>query len=153
MLDGSPGYAHTIRTKRELHELYVTKLWKKKLKNLKQKHFLGKPSFSELVQSFHAALTTYYTNGGHHLYDPNKLEEFCKIHAPGLFDEVYGSILNDTREIPATKRKELQQVRTVAIMHSLSFYRNQVLTLFKYFQSIKISKCSFVSVLRHWTLF
>ena len=35
MLDGSLGYAHTICMKRELHELYITKLWKK-IKNLKK---------------------------------------------------------------------------------------------------------------------
>lgn len=63
-------------------------------------YFSGKPSFSELVHRFHTALTTHYTKGGHHLYDPNEMEEFCKIHAPGLFDEVYGSILNDTRQSP-----------------------------------------------------
>lgn len=67
------------------------------------------------------------------MYDPNEMEEFCKIHAPGLFDEVYGSILNDTRQSPTKKRKELQRVRTVALMHSLSFYRNQVFTLLQYF--------------------
>ena len=54
----------------------------------------------------------------------------CKIHAQGLFNEVYGSILNDTRQIPTKKRKELQRVRTVALMHSLSFYRNLVFTSF-----------------------
>ena len=43
--------------------------------------------------------------GGHHLYDPNEMEEFCKIHAPGLFDEVYGSILNDTWQSPTKKTK------------------------------------------------
>ena len=96
-------------------------------------YFSGKPSFSELVHRFHTALTTNYTKGGHHLYDPNEMEEFCKIHAPGLFDEVYGSILNDTRKSPTKKRKELQRVRTVALMHSLSFYRNQVFTLLQYF--------------------
>ena len=67
------------------------------------------------------------------LYDPNEIEEFCKIHATGLFDEVYGSILNDTRQNPKKKRKELQRVRTVALMHSLSFYRNQVFTFLQYF--------------------
>lgn len=30
MLDGSPGYAQTTRMKRELHELYITKLSKKR---------------------------------------------------------------------------------------------------------------------------
>lgn len=39
------------------------------------------------------------------MYDPNEMEEFCKIHAPGLFDEVYGSILNDTRQSPREEMK------------------------------------------------
>ena len=66
-------------------------------------------------------------NGGHHLYNPTEMEKFCEMHAPGLFNEVYTSILNESKVMPRAKWRELQRVRTVALMYSFSFYRNQVL--------------------------
>ena len=57
------------------------------------------------------------------------MEKYFEIHAPGLFDEIYTSVLNESKEIPAAEQKELQQIRTVALMHSLIFYRNRYLIL------------------------
>lgn len=28
------------------------------------------------------------------------MEKFCEMHAPGLFNEVYTSILNESKEMP-----------------------------------------------------
>lgn len=63
---------------------------------------------------------------GKHLYDPTEMEKFCNNHAPGLFKEVYTAIFNDSKEAPSVKRVELQKIRTVALLHNLSFHRNQV---------------------------
>ena len=63
-------------------------------------------------------------NGGHHLYDPSEMDTFCEIHAPGLLDEIYmyTSMLNESKEIPTAKRKELQRVRTVPLQRRSQDY-------------------------------
>lgn len=68
--------------------------------------------------------------GGENLYDPSEMEQFCNNHAPGLFKEVYTAIFNDSKDVPSVKRVELQKIRTVALLHNLSFYRNQVFSLY-----------------------
>ena len=88
--------------------------------------FLGEPSFSASFHKFHKALTLHYAKGGKHLYDPAAMKVFSDECAPGLFGEIYKAILNDDKEKPSLKRVELQKVRVVSMLHSLSFFRNQV---------------------------
>lgn len=54
------------------------------------------------------------------------MESFCEVHAPGLFTDVYTAIYNDDKRKPSKKRESLQRSRVVALLHSLSFFRNQV---------------------------
>ena len=80
-----------------------------------------------MVQQFHKALALHYNKEGHGLFDPKEMEALCDVYAPGLFDEIYLSIFNESKHIPSEKRKTLQKVRVVAILHSLSFFRNHVI--------------------------
>ena len=72
------------------------------------------------------AMTKHYTKGGRHLYNPKDMEMFCDHHAPGLFQQMFKSILNESKAVPSAKRMELQKIRTVVMLHNLTFYRNQV---------------------------
>ena len=67
--------------------------------------FVREPAFSKHVQPFHRALTKHYSQGGKHLYD----QAFCDQHAPGLFGQLYKSIVNDDKEKPFKKRLEIQK--------------------------------------------
>lgn len=88
--------------------------------------FVGEPAFSKHVQQFHRALNEHYRKGGKHLYDPAEMETFSDKHAPGLFAQLYKSILNDDKEKPSKKRMEIQKTRVVSLLHNLSFFCNQV---------------------------
>ena len=48
------------------------------------------------------------------------MEAFCQIQAPGLFDEVYGSMLKQRNKLII-----LQWVRKVSTLHSLGVYSGQ----------------------------
>ena len=54
------------------------------------------------------------------------MEAFCDQHAPGLFGQLYKSIVNDDKDKPSKKRLEIQKTRVVSMLHNLSFFRNQV---------------------------
>ena len=86
----------------------------------------GDTSFSTLFKQFHKALTRHYANGGASLSDPSKLESFCDEHSPGMFEEIHEAIFNDDKREPSAKRRSLQRTRVVAVLHNLSFFRNQV---------------------------
>ena len=46
---------------------------------------------------------------------------------PGLFDDIFTVIYNDDKhEAPSNKRTKVQRARVVALLHNLSFFRNQV---------------------------
>lgn len=64
------------------------------------------------------------------MYDPDEMEKFCDEHSPGLFEDIFHSIYNDEKDSPSTKRTNLQRIRVVAVLHNLSFFRNQVWLLF-----------------------
>ena len=68
----------------------------------------------------------YYSQGGRHLYNPDEMKKFCESAAPGLFDDIFTAIHNDDRQAPSNKRTKLQRARVVALLHNLSFFRNQV---------------------------
>lgn len=82
--------------------------------------FLGEPEFSKHVQQFHRALNEHYRKGGKHLYDHADMENFSNKHAPGLFAQLYKSILNDDKEKPSKKHMEMQKTRVVSLLHNLS---------------------------------
>jgi len=86
----------------------------------------GDTSFSTLFKQFHKALTRHYANGRASLYDPSKMESFCDEHSPGMFEEIHEAIFNDDKREPSAKRRSLQRTRVVAVLHNLSFFRNQV---------------------------
>ncbi|KAJ7394833.1 hypothetical protein OS493_000668 [Desmophyllum pertusum] len=90
-----------------------------------QKKLNGDTTFSTLVQQFHKALVQHYSKGGKHLYDPDEMEKFCYVNAPGLFEDIFIAIYNEEKDTPSNKRTNLQRVRVVAILHNLSFFRNQ----------------------------
>ena len=88
--------------------------------------FVEEPAFSKHVQQFHRALTKHYSQGDKHLYDPAEVEAFCDQHAPGLFGQLYKSIVNDNKRKPSKKRLEIQKTRVVSMLHNLSFFCNLV---------------------------
>ena len=90
----------------------------------------GDTTFSTLVHQFHKSLVNHYTKGGKHLYGPDEMEKFYDEHSPGLFEDIFYSIYNDEKDSPSTKRTNLQRIRVVAVLHNLSFFRNQVWLLF-----------------------
>jgi len=81
-------------------------------------------TFQEKFQTFHQNLTKHYLNGGLRLYDPVEMEKFSNEHAPGLFNALLATI-SDGKDV-SKKRKETQKIRTVAVLHQLSYFRNQV---------------------------
>ena len=54
------------------------------------------------------------------------MEKLCESAVPGLFDDIFTAIHNDDKQAPSNKRTKLQQARVVALLHNLSFFRNQV---------------------------
>ena len=86
----------------------------------------GDTTFSTLVHQFHKSLVTHYAKGGKNLYDPDEMEKFCDVNAPGLFEDIFQAILNDDKQPPSIKRSNLQWIRVVSLLHNLSFFRNQV---------------------------
>ena len=83
--------------------------------------FVGEPAFSKHVQLFHRALTKHYSQEGKHLYDPAEMEAFCDQHAPGLFGQLYKSIVNDEKEKPSKKHLKIQKTRVVSMLYNLCF--------------------------------
>lgn len=105
----------------------------------------GDTTFSTLVHQFHKSLVNHYTKGGKHLYDPDEMEKFCDEHSPGLFEDIFYSIYNDEKDSPSTKRTNLQRIRVVAVLHNLSFFRNQVWLLFPCLSALLFpsSRCNY----------
>ena len=89
------------------------------------------PTFVELFQRFQRELTLHYNDNGHPLYSPQKMKEFAERCAPGLFDQVHNCIMNDVYGRPTNKRQDQQLQRTVSILHTMSYFRNQVVNIFK----------------------
>ena len=54
------------------------------------------------------------------------MERFCEEHAPRMFEDIYDAIFNDEKQSPSEKRRNLRKSRVVAVLHNLSFVRNQV---------------------------
>ena len=78
------------------------------------------------MQQFHKSLVKYYSQGVRHLYNPDEMEKFCESATPGLFDDIFSAMYNDDKQAPSAKRTKSQQTRVVALLHNLSFFRNQV---------------------------
>ena len=54
---------------------------------------------------------------GKNLYDPDEKEKFSEVHAPGLFKEIFQTILNDDK-LSSSKRCNLQRIRVVTLLHN-----------------------------------
>ena len=83
-------------------------------------HIFRRTRIKKHVQQFHRALNEHYRIGGKHLYDPAEMETFSNKYAPGLFAQLYKSILNDDKEKPSKKHMEMQKTRVVSLLHNLS---------------------------------
>lgn len=58
------------------------------------------------------------------------METFSNKHAPGLFAQLYKSILNDDKEKPSKKHMEMQKTRVVSLLITQSqLHGNQVYVL------------------------
>ena len=90
--------------------------------------FLGESEFNKHVQQFHRALNEHYREGGKHLYDPAEMETFSNKHAPGLFAQLYKSILNDDKEKPSKKHGNAEDKSCVIVTQS-QLHGNQVYVL------------------------
>ena len=71
-------------------------------------------------------MVRYYSQGEKHLYNPDEMETFCVSTAHGLFDDIFTAIYDDDKHTPSNKKTKLQWARVVALLHNLSFLRNQV---------------------------
>ena len=79
--------------------------------------FFRRTRIQKHVQQFHRAVNEHYRKGGKHLYDHADMENFSNNHAPGLFAQLYKSILNDYKEKPSKKHMEMQKTRAVSYTH------------------------------------
>ena len=71
-------------------------------------------SCPSIVQVFGHALCK---GRGKNLYDPDETEKFFDVHAPGLFKEIFQTILNDDK-LSSSKRCNLQRIRVVTLLHN-----------------------------------
>ena len=54
------------------------------------------------------------------------MEKFFESAVLGLFDDIFTAIYNDDKQAPSSKRTKSQRARVAALLHNLSFFRNQV---------------------------
>lgn len=80
--------------------------------------YAGIASFDKLVQQLQVALYHLKTP----LYNPKEMKEFAEKHAPGLFDTILKAISRDDHRL-TTEHAEMQQQRTVVLLHMLSYFR------------------------------
>ena len=75
-----------------------------------------------MMETFQKALSSHYENSGQTLYDAADMRKFSETHAPGLFDVLLSSILRDDSRL-SEERKTLQEQRTVALLHIMTYFR------------------------------
>ena len=90
--------------------------------NIEEHLFFLEPSLQKMMETFQKALSSYYENSGQTLYDAADMRKFSETHAPGLFDVLLSSILRDDSRL-SEERKTLQEQRTVALLHIMSYFR------------------------------
>ena len=54
------------------------------------------------------------------------MEKFANKCTPGLFDRALCLVKNDEKQQLSKKRHEILRLRVVALLHQLSYFRNQV---------------------------
>ncbi|CAH3178385.1 unnamed protein product, partial [Porites lobata] len=86
---------------------------------------LEEPTFDEQFKTFHKCLTKHYKDGGQRLYDPADMEKFANKCTPGLFNRALCLVKNDEKQQLSKKRHEILRLRVVALLHQLSYFRNQ----------------------------
>ena len=88
-------------------------------------HFLD--NFAELVEKFQLALYRYYESGGQSLYRSKEMQAFCETRAPHLFDILISAITRADGRATSESHSNLQQQRTVALLHTLAYFRYLIL--------------------------
>ena len=93
-------------------------------------------TFKELVRNLQTAMHRHYVKGGHSLVPVNQMIAFADEFAPGLYDMVLGSIINNNT---SEDRYALQEKRACAILHTLAYYRYSMFKteLIHVFQGLK----------------
>lgn len=106
----------------------------------------GNERFDCLFKRFHSAFYNYNRNGGKDLFKPKEMEAFCKTAAPGLFEVILESIVNNENHEPSKARVEKQKKRVVSLLHSMSYFRDQVNIINHNSQNLNFTDmCSFMS--------
>lgn len=75
-------------------------------------------TFGTLVHQLYKSLVTHYAKGvGRTRTIQMKRRNFFDVHAPGLFKEIFQTILNDDK-LSSSKRCNLQRIRVVTLLHN-----------------------------------
>lgn len=90
--------------------------------NIEEHLYFLEPSLQKMMETFQKALSSHYENSGQTLYDAADMRKFSETHAPGLFDVLLSSILRDDSRL-SEERKTLQEQRTVALLHIMTYFR------------------------------
>ena len=83
-------------------------------------------TFDEQFKTFHKCLSKHYKDGGQRLYNPADMEKFANKCTPGLFNHALCLVKNDEKQQLSQKRHKILRLRVVALLHQLSYFRNQV---------------------------
>ncbi|CAH3045429.1 unnamed protein product [Porites lobata] len=103
----------------------ITKLQRENAALKERCNKLEEPTFDEQFKTFHKCLTKHYKDGGQRLYDPADMEKFANKCTPGLFNRALCLVKNDEKQQLSKKRHEILRLRVVALLHQLSYFRNQ----------------------------
>jgi hypothetical protein len=90
--------------------------------------FYTDDDFPDLIAKFQMALYRHYngTESNSTLYDPSLMKVFADQHAPGLFNKILQLIENNKKRPISEKRQMKNRLRTVALLHILSYFRQGV---------------------------
>ena len=80
------------------------------------------PSLQKMVETFQNVPSSHYENSGQTLHDTPDMRKFSETHAPGLFNVLLSSILRDDSWL-SEERKTLQEQRTGALLHIMTYFR------------------------------
>ena len=80
------------------------------------------------MKSFQKALFDHHIGReGNKLYRADEMEEFCSVHAPGLFDILKKVITSEySSSLDVDRRGDLKRQRVVAELYRLAYLGNQV---------------------------
>ena len=88
-----------------------------------QLFFFLENSFDCLVEKFQRALYQHYqAQNAASLYEPTEMKTFAEQNAPGLFNIILHSILQDDPRL-SQEHRTLQEKRTVVLLHIIAYFR------------------------------